>query len=93
MSEAVKALREYAQAIRGDWGDIDGRSMRGELLAFADAIEGHGHHDWSIERWRSDLGICPSGEGHWTRHCQPVKTIGEGEDAYTYGCGNDPSRW
>lgn len=88
----VQALREWASAVRGDWGDIDGRGVKADLLSIADAIEGKGR-DWPIERWREDLGLCPSGEGHWTRHCQPVKTVGEGDDAFTYGCGNEATRW
>ena len=91
---AVKALREWASAIRGDWGDIDGRSVEMELNSIADGIEGHGlAADLSIEKWREDLGLCPSGEGHWTRHCELHATVGAGEDIYTYGCGNEPSRW
>lgn len=90
----VMALREWASAIRGDWGDIDGRSVKAELNGIADAIEGVGHADWTIERWREDLSLCPSGEGHWRRHCQPVKTLHAGTpDEWTYGCGNEPSEW
>ena len=89
----VQALREWASAIRGDWSDIDGRSVKAELNAVADAISGGAQAAWTIDQWRTDMGLCPSGEGHWTRHCQPATTIGEGDDAYTYGCGNEPSRW
>lgn len=94
MSAALTVLREYASAIRGDWGDLDGRCIKAALNDLADAIEGVGQTaDWSVEQHRADAGLCPSGGGHWTRHCQPVTTIGEGDDAYTYGCGNGPSRW
>lgn len=90
MRAATQALREYGSCIRGDWGDIDGRGVRDDLDELASALEGE---DKTIEQWREQLGMCPSGEGHWTRHCQEKKTIGEGDDAYTYGCGNEPSRW
>lgn len=92
---AIQALREYANAIRGDWGDIDGRSVKANLDEFADAIEGKGRAaEWTIEQHRQDSGLCPSGEGHWTVHCQPTKTLYAGtEDEYTYGCGNAPTQW
>ena len=95
MNAALKVLREYGSAIRGDWGDIDGRCVQGALDSIAAGVEGRGAEaDYSIEFWREDLGLCPSGEGHWTRHCQPKTTLYAGtEDEYTYGCGNEPSRW
>lgn len=79
---AVTALREYANAIRGDWGSIDGRSVKGDLNAIADALDGSLFPaDDSLTAWRERLGICPSGEGHWTYHCS------------VRDCGNEGSRW
>lgn len=79
---ALQALREYAQALRGDWSDFDGRSNKAALEEFADAIEGKGHAaNWTIERWRQDNGICPTQGDHWTHHCDQSR------------CGNERTRW
>lgn len=67
---AIHALREYGSAIRGDWGSIDGRSVRGDLDRLADALEGRGAAaEYDLTYWREDLGICPQGGGHWVDHC------------------------
>ncbi len=64
----AQVIREYGQAFRGDWGSIDGRSVRDEMedIAFwmeADAYPGD-------EKARERLGICPTGTGHWTQYCE-----------------------
>lgn len=74
----IRALREWASAIRGNWGDIDGRTAKTALLNIADAIDGMGSPH-PIEWWREDLSLCPNGEGHWTHHCR------------VDGCGNEPT--
>lgn len=90
---ATTILREYGGAIRGDWGDIDGRSVKRVLEEIADVIEGKKPSP-SLEVWRVDLSLCPSGEGHWRRHCTPRTTLYKGtENEYTFGCGNEPSEW
>lgn len=79
---ALQALREYAQALRGDWSDFDGRSNEAALEEFADAIEGKGRAaDWTIEQWREYNGICPTQGTHWTRHCDLTR------------CGNPEGAW
>jgi len=78
---ALQALREYAQALRGDWSDFDGRSNKHTLEEFADAIEGKTRTDWTVERWRQDNDICPVHGDHWLRHCSPAR------------CNREPSRW
>jgi len=62
----AQALREYGAAFRGSWGDIDGRSVQGEMQAFASAVEGGPEAEWSLFKWRDDLGLCPDGGGHWS---------------------------
>lgn len=57
-------LREYGQAIRGDWSMLDGRCVRDQLDRFAGWI-------WapqdapSIEEMRDWMGVCPFGGAHW----------------------------
>lgn len=65
---AAKALREYADAIRGDWGSIDGRSEKNSLNRLADVIEDR-DTEVSIDTLRDVLGVCPHGQGHWTMYC------------------------
>lgn len=60
-------LREYAAALRRDWGSIDGRSEKRALNWLADRIE----EDETVptEVGRKELDLCPAGGGHWTEHC------------------------
>lgn len=60
----AQALREYGQAIRGDWGDLDGRSVLSQLNNVADELLID--TDQSLDKWRQELGICPDGGGHWS---------------------------
>lgn len=64
-------LDEYAQALRGSWGGIDGRSEQSSRSLSA-AIREHGNApltDAQVARLREDLGVCPQGESHWTEYC------------------------
>lgn len=74
MKVIAQALREYGAAIRGDWSELDGRSVRGQLDQFADAIETGDEADKPIEWWRAECGVCPDGGGHWSGswagHCE-----------------------
>lgn len=65
MSEIAKAMNEYGSAVRGDWSDLDGRSVRDVMEMFASAVEGGPEAAWSIGQWRAALGICPDGGCHW----------------------------
>lgn len=65
-------LDEYACALRGSWGDIDGRSEQGALNCFSDAIREYGNApltESEVARLRDDLGVCPHGGSHWTDYC------------------------
>ena len=66
---AVRVLREYANALRGDWGSIDGRSEKMSLNAIADAIVSNEPH--TMESLRNAAGVCPAGGGHGTDYCAP----------------------
>lgn len=66
-------MQEYANAIRGDWSDFDGRSERDVIESWIKEInEPDATHD--ITYWRSVLGLCADGNGHWYGswgHCDP----------------------
>jgi hypothetical protein len=65
MLEALqKAMGEYAQAIRGDWSNVDGRTERDVIEGWADEIR-NPDPAHTLEWWRDDLDICPDGNGHW----------------------------
>jgi hypothetical protein len=65
--EVAKVLCEYGEAIRGDWGRIDGRSERSTIQTFADAI--NKPQIYTAETLRLMADICPLGSGHWTEYC------------------------
>lgn len=65
-------LYEYARALRGSWGGIDGRSEQVALNCLSDAIREHGNAplaDSEVLRLRDSLGVCPHGGRHWTEYC------------------------
>ena len=65
-------LEEYARAIRGSWGDIDGRSEQISLRCLSAAIRKYGSSplaDSEVVKLRNDLDVCPHGGGHWTEYC------------------------
>jgi hypothetical protein len=56
-------MQEYANAIRGDWSDFDGRSERSVIEGWIAEIENP--RGVTLEQWRNLLGLCPDGNGHW----------------------------
>jgi hypothetical protein len=66
----TQAMQEWANAIRGDWSDVDGRSVRVEIEEWISALNGGPESERTIERWRDSMGVCPKGEGHWLHHCE-----------------------
>lgn len=60
--DLARIIKEYGQAMRGDWGIIDGRSVRDQLDDFAEQIL---NPSTTPALLRSSMGICPKGEGHW----------------------------
>ena len=72
MARPTDILREYGQAIRGLWSDLDGRCVRDNLDEIAKVIEDTNDAELSQEDavcLREDIGICPAGKGHWTEFC------------------------
>lgn len=65
MTEALlQAMTEYADAIRGDWSDFDGRTEKLHILDWVDDLRVP-KPDRDINWYRQDLGICTAGGGHW----------------------------
>lgn len=65
---ATDVLREYASALRRDWGSIDGRSEKIALNHLADAVEHYGTtalKQIDLVGLRLAAGVTPSGSGEW----------------------------
>lgn len=63
-TEALEqAMLEYAQAIRGDWSDFDGRSERDVIESWVSEMRKPTGR--TLPEWRDYLGLCPDGNGHW----------------------------
>ncbi|GAB3125868.1 hypothetical protein [Glaciibacter psychrotolerans] len=70
-----RLLAEYGQAIRGDWGSIDGRQVQGDLATIAYSIDTYGDEPSRGERM--GLCLCTEGRGHWSGWCdEKCKTGG-----------------
>ena len=63
----ASVVREYGMAMRGDWSEVDGRSVRDVMDEIADWIESASYP--GDEAARNMLGICQSGRGHWLHWC------------------------
>ena len=75
---ATDVLREYAGALRGDWGSIDGRSEKIALNRLADAVEYYGTatlKQIDLVGLRLAAGVTPSGSGEWYDY--PADEAGE----------------
>lgn len=75
---ATDVLREYASALRRDWGSIDGRSEKIALNHLADAVEHYGTtalKQIDLVGLRLAAGVTPSGSGEWYDY--PVDEAGE----------------
>lgn len=66
-------LREYADALRGSWGEIDGRGEKEALYTLAAAIEQVGPHEEldpvHTMALRNVMGLCLEGHAHWSHEC------------------------
>lgn len=81
MTVLTDVMLEYAQAIRGDWSDFDGRSERDVIESWVSEIRKP--TEKTIRQWRDELTLCPDGNGHWAGrygHCDAETCpIGTGE--------------
>ena len=63
----LQAMGEYANAIRGDWSNFDGRSEKEIINGWvAELRNPDPAHD--IDWHQHDLGICITGSKHWCGH-------------------------
>lgn len=72
MARPTDLLREYGSAVRGYWGELDGRGVKACLDDLADLIEETGNadlHDGASSEERSYLELCQHGRGHWASFC------------------------
>jgi hypothetical protein len=76
-------IREYGAAVRGDWSDLDARSVRNVLDELADMVDQHGGEvlpmDLVAQR-RAMYGLCRFGGGHWERYCSDYHEHTEASD-------------
>ena len=65
---AASVVREYGEAFRHDWSDVDGRSVRADMGVIADWLEAPPLYPGD-DQARARLCICPHGRGHWSGWC------------------------
>lgn len=65
IKNAKICLDQYGSAMRGDWSEADGRSIRDALDDISRVLDGK--LNTTEFRCRNDL--CPDGDGHWTQYC------------------------
>ena len=73
MTTISDIVRELGAAIRGDWGTIDGRSVRLSMDRIAAHIEAEGNAemtDAEARQLRDNANLCLSGGGHWQMYCE-----------------------
>lgn len=74
--DVADVIEEYGQAIRGDWSELDGRTVRNHLEFLAMRVR---DPRGTVADMRQVVGICHRGNGHWTEFCH-----------YEYsGCGDE----
>lgn len=66
--QIAEILEAFGTAIRGDWGGIDGRSIRIGMDGLAASIRSGELLDMALEMRRLD--VCPMCKS-WTEHCYP----------------------
>jgi hypothetical protein len=76
MQDLIRAMREYGEAIRGDWRAVNGRIVRDDISIWIEELEDAESGIWkssarTLEELRWELGLCPFGNGHWTRGWMP----------------------
>lgn len=68
--QIATVLHEYGEAIRGDWGSIDGRSERSSIQRMAGWVRDLSTFPDTLDEARDQVGICLDGEGHWQSYCR-----------------------
>lgn len=67
VANGLNVLSEFGQAIRGDWGSIDGRGIQGNLEELIEEMQADKAID--IPQMRDNMNICIAGGGHWQMYC------------------------
>lgn len=57
-------IREWGQAMRGDWNDVDGRSVLLQMEEFAGWVDEPETYPGD-KLARQSAGVCDAGGGHW----------------------------
>lgn len=81
MDALTQTMSEYAQAIRGDWSDFDGRTMRDVIDEWVAEIKVP--RDESLAYWRGKMNLCLSGGGHW---CGRYGHCSSGDEDWDCNC-------
>lgn len=68
-NQIAQVLMEYGEAIRGDWGSIDGRSERSSIQCMAGWVRDPDTFT-DLRTGRDQVNICLDGEGHWQSYCR-----------------------
>lgn len=63
-SPVLTAMLEYGSAIRGDWSNFDGRTMRAIIEDWVQEVRTP-DPSHTVEWHRLNLGLCMAGGGHW----------------------------
>jgi hypothetical protein len=63
-TELVKVIEGFGAAIRGDWGSIDGRTVRDQMESAAAQVVGGDSAATAL----ADNGVCPL-RRCWDEHC------------------------
>ena len=63
MNTLAQIMEEWGSAVSGDYNNLDGDFIENVIISFRDEILNPS--DKTLEEWRSDLGLCPKGGGHW----------------------------
>lgn len=72
MTRPTDILREYGNAVRGDWMDIDSQGVRDDLNTIATFIEDSGNGEMlpnDAISLRKLVGICQNEKGNWKDYC------------------------
>lgn len=68
VANVAVALGALGSAYRGDWAEVDGRTIRDELAELAGYLAPDAS-PFDLDRWYVSECICPV-EGCWAEHCR-----------------------
>ena len=68
--QVQQLLREYGQAIRGYYGELDERVGQQQMNLLATALTSE--VPLNLGTVRESLHLCPNGAGHWKLYCEDL---------------------